>query len=114
MMSFISFLVGTVVGAVAMKMYMSQSKKQCEEQLHTEHVKNITREEELTHSEDVEITADGIIEINPTDEEIIIDTVKSLKRSKIRVTQASIARESGLSKYKVAKHKELIEKIKSK
>lgn len=114
MMSFISFLVGAVVGAVAMMIYMSKSQKQCEEQLHAEHVENVTREEELTHSENVEITADGTVEINPPDEEIIVDAVKSLKRSKSRITQASVARESGLSKYKVAKHKELIEKLKSK
>ena len=113
-MSFISFLIGAGVGAVAMKMYMNKAKGKCEEQLHTEHVKSSTREEELAHSDNIEITADGTIEIDPTDEEIIISTVKSLKKSNSRISLASIARESGLSNYKVTKHKDLIEKLKSK
>lgn len=113
-MSFVSFLIGAGLGAVAMKMYMDKTQSECEEQLHTEQVNNVTREEELSHSDNVEITADGMIEINPTDEEIIISTVKNLKRSKSRISIAAVVRESGLSKYKVTKHKDLIEKLKSK
>jgi len=112
-MSFISLLIGIGVGAFAMKIYMDKSKEECEEQLHTEHVNNVTREEELTHSENIEITTDGTLEIDPTDEEIIISTVKNLKKSKSRVSLAAVARESGLSNYKVGKHKDLIEKLKS-
>ena len=112
-MSIISFFIGAGVGAVAMKIYMDKANGKCEEQLHTEHVQNVTREEELSHSENIEITADGTMEIDPTDEEIIISTVKSLKRSKSRISLAAVARESGLSSYKVAKHKDLIEKLKS-
>jgi hypothetical protein len=113
-MSFISFLVGAVVGAFAMKVYMGNEKKECEEQLHSEHLDNVIREEELTHSDNVEITVDGNVEIAPTDEEIIITAVKSLKKSKGRISLASVARESGLSNYKVTKHKDLINKLKSK
>lgn len=113
-MSFVSFLIGAGLGAVAMKMYMDKTQSECEEQLHTEQVNNVTREEELSHSDNVEITADGMIEINPTDEEIIISTVKNLKRSKSRISIAAVVRESGLSKYKVTKHKDLIEKLRSK
>lgn len=113
-MSFVSFLIGAGVGAFAMKMYMDKSKGECEEQLHTEHAQSVVREEELSHSENIEITADGTIEVDPTDEEIIIATVKSLKKAKSRVSLASVARESGLSNYKVSKHKDLIEKLKSK
>ncbi len=112
-MSLISFLIGAGVGAIAMKVYMDKAKGECEEQLHAEHMQNVTREEELSHSNDIEITADGTIEKDPTDEEIIISTVKSLKRSKSRISLAAVARESGLSNYKVSKHKELIEKLKS-
>ena len=112
-MSIISFLIGAGVGAIAMKIYMGKAKGKCEEQLHTEHVKSVIREEELSHSENIEITADGAVEIDPTDEEIIISTVKSLKRSKSRISLAAVARESGLSNYKVSKHKDLIEKLKS-
>ncbi|MFC2073710.1 hypothetical protein ACFLR3_00515 [Campylobacterota bacterium] len=112
-MSFISFLIGAGVGAVSMKIYMDKANDKCEEQLHAEHAQNVIREEELSHSDNVEITADGTIEIDPTDEEIIISTVKSLKRSKNHVSLAAVARESGLSNYKVSKHKDLIEKLKS-
>ena len=113
-MSFISFLIGAAVGAIAMKVYMDKEKKSCEEQLHSEHLDNVVRKEELTHSDNVEITVDGTVEIAPTDEEIIITAVKSLKKSKSRVSLASVARESGLSNYKVSKHKDLIDKLKSK
>ncbi len=113
-MDFISFLIGAAVGAVAMKVYMGNEKKACEEQLHTEHVENLVREEELAHSDHIEITVDGTVEVAPTDEELIISAVKSLKKSKSRVSLASVARESGLSSYKVAKHKDLIDKLKSK
>ena len=113
-MSFVSFLIGAGVGAFAMKMYMDKSKNECEAQLHTEHVENVTREEELSHSDNIEITANGTIEKDPTDEEIIISTIKSMKKAKSRISLASIARESGLSNYKVSKHKDLIEKLKSK
>jgi len=112
-MSFVSFLIGAGVGAFAMKIYMDKTKENCEEQLHTEHVENVVREEERSHSENIEITADGTIEIDPTDEEIIISTVKSLKKSKSRISLAAVARESGLSNDKVSKHKDLIEKLKS-
>ena len=113
-MSFISLLIGAAIGAIAMKIYMDKEKSTCEEELHSEHINNVVREEELTHSKNVEITVDGQVEIAPTDEEIIITTVKSLKKAKNRVSQASVARESGLSNYKVSKHKDLIDKRKSK
>ena len=113
-MGFVSFLIGAGVGAVAMKMYMDKAKDKCEDELHAEHVKNVAREEELTRSENIEITADGTIEVSPSDEEIIVSTVKSLKKSKSQISMAAIARESGLSSYKVSKHKDLIEKLKSK
>ncbi len=113
-MSFISFLIGAAVGAIGMKVYMDKEKTACEEQLHSEHVDNVVREEELAHSDNVEITVDGSVEIAPTDEEIIISAVKSLKKAKSRISLASVARESGLSNYKVTKHKDLIEKLKSK
>jgi len=112
-MSLISFLMGAGLGAFAMKIYMDKAKGECEEQLHTEHVNNVTREEELTHSENIEFTTDGTLEIDPTDEEIIISTVKNLKKSKSRISMAAVTRESGLSSYKVGKHKDLIEKLKS-
>lgn len=113
-MSFISFLIGAAVGAIAMKVYMDKEKNTCEEQLHAEHLDNIVREEELAHSDHVEITVDGTVEVAPTDEELIISAVKSLKKSKSRISLASVARESGLSNYKVTKHKDLIDKLKSK
>lgn len=113
-MSFISFLIGAAVGAVAMKIYMGKAKSACEEKLQSEHLENVVREEELAHSDHVEITADGTVEVAPTDEEIIITAVKSLKKAKSRISLASVARESGLSNYKVAKHKALIDKLKSK
>jgi len=113
-MSFISFVIGAAVGAIAMKIYMDKEKNACEKELKSEHRKNIVREEELAHSDNVEITVDGTVEIAPTDEEIIIAAVKSLKKAKSRVSQASVARESGLSSYKVSKHKDLIDKQKSK
>ena len=113
-MSFISFLIGAAVGAIAMKVYMGNEKKACEAQLHSEHLDNIIREEELRHSDNVELTVDGSVEIAPTDEEIIISAVKSLKKAKSRISLASVARESGLSNYKVTKHKDLINKLKSK
>lgn len=113
-MGFISFLIGAAIGAVAMKVYMGNEKKVCEEQLHSEHLDNVIREEELKHSDKVEITVDGRVETAPTDEEIIISAVKSLKKSKSRISAASVARESGLSNYKVTKHKDLINKLKSK
>ncbi len=113
-MGFVSFLIGVAVGAVVMKMYMAKDKEECEEQLHTEQTENVIREEELSHSEHIEITADGTVEVDPTDEEMIITAVKTLKKSKSRISLASVARESGLSNYKVNKHKDLIEKLKSK
>jgi len=113
-MSFISFIIGAAVGAIAMKIYMGNEKKSCEDKLQSEHVNNVVREEELAHSDKVEITVDGMVEIAPTDEEIIIAAVKSLKKAKGRISQASVVRESGLSSYKVSKHKELIDKLKSK
>lgn len=113
-MGFINFLIGVVLGAIGMKVYMSKEKSACEEQLHSEHVENLVREEELAHSDHVEITVDGTVEVAPTDEELIISAVKSLKKAKSRISLASVARESGLSNYKVTKHKDLIDKLKSK
>ena len=113
-MSLMSFVIGVGVGAMGMMFYLGKKTQRCEEQLHDEHIENLTREEELTHSQNVEITADGSVEVDPTDEEQIITAIKSLKKSKSRISMASVARESGLSNYKVKKHKDLIEKMKSK
>lgn len=113
-MSLLSLLIGAGIGAIAMKIYMDQTVNKYKNQLKTEHKENVVREEELAHSDNVEFTADGMLETNPTNEEIIIATVKSLKKSKQRISTASVSRESGLSTYKVGKHKDLIEKLKSK
>ncbi len=113
-MSVISFLAGAVCGAVAMKIYIGNKTEVCEEQLQSEHLKNQVREEESAKTQNIEITADGSVEVDPTDEEIIIAAVKTLKRSKSRISLAAVTRESGLSNYKVTKHKELIETLKSK
>lgn len=113
-MSFINFLIGALLGAFAMKIYMENKKKVSKEPLHSEDLDNVVGEEEAAHSDHVEITVDGAVEVAPTDEEIIITALKSLKKSKTRISLASVARESGLSNYKVAKHKDLIERLKSK
>jgi len=112
-MSFISFIIGVIVGAAAMKIYLESSKRACEEELKSEHLKNRIHEEEAAHSENIEITVDGHVEVDPTDEEIIISTVNALKKSNARVSLAAVSRESGLSNYKVKKHKALIDKLKS-
>ena len=109
-MSIVSFLVGAVVGGIAMKFYMDKKCQEEEAALIEEQI-DIS---EPAHAEAVEITADGTIEIAPSDEELVNTAIKNLKRAKSRISMASVARESGLSTYKVGKFKALIAKHKTK
>ena len=104
-----SFIMGVVVGGAAMKLYMD---KQGEGTKPSEEPSVTPYEEKIEAPEVVEFTSDGIIEIEPSDEEIIQTAIATLKRSKSRISIASVSRESGLSTYKVGKHKNLIEKAK--
>jgi len=108
-MSILSFLVGAVVGGVAMKLYNDQQKDAFDAS--HEHCDAVC-EEKIEAPESVEFTSDGIIEVEPSDEELIITAISALKKAKSRVSIASVSRESGLSTYKVGKHKKLIDKAK--
>lgn len=112
-MGFMSFVIGGVIGAVAMKLYMDSEKEKYEETPVPVQTKPTVQKED-SPSKNIEITTEGSIEINPSDEDIILAAIKSLTKSKTRVSIAAVVRESGLSKYKVTKHKDLIEKMKSK
>ena len=109
-MSFISFLLGAVVGAIAMKFYIDKHNE--EDAQSSEHVMNARHKDESNLPEAMEITTDGTVTIEPSDKDIITAAIKALKKAKSRVSIASVVRESGLSTYRVSKHKELIEKHK--
>ncbi len=106
-MSVMSFLIGAALGGVAMKIYMDKQNENIE-QAHCE----TNCEEKIEAPASVEFTSDGILEVEPSDEEIIQLTIATLKKAKTKISIASVARESGLSSYKVGKHKNLIEKAK--
>lgn len=106
-MSVMSFLIGAAVGGVAMKIYMDKQSANTEQ----EHCETAC-EDKIEAPASVEFTSDGILEVAPSDEELIQLTIATLKKSKSRISIASVARESGLSTYKVGKHKNLIEKAK--
>ena len=106
-MSVLSFLIGAVVGGVAMKFYMD--KKNADVQASLEHCESIC-EEKVEAPESVEFTSDGIMEVAPSDEELIQTAISTLKKAKNRISIASVSRESGLTTYKVGKHKKLIER----
>lgn len=110
-MSFLSFLLGAVVGGIAMKVYIDKQNEECDVQKE-ERPLNAHKKDEADLPATVEITTDGTVIIDPSDKEIILAAIKALKKSKSRVSIASVARESGLSTYKISKHKELLEKQK--
>jgi len=110
-MSIISFLIGAVVGGVAVKVYMDRQSDNTNAESSQEHCEAAC-EEKIEAPASVEFTSDGIIEVEPSDEEIIQTTIATLKKAKSRISIASVSRESGLSTYKVGKHKNLIEKAK--
>lgn len=99
-MSFISFLLGAVVGGIAMKFYIDKQKI------------DAVKEDETELPEAVEITADGTVTIEPSDKDKITTAIKTLRKARSRISIASVVRESRLSTYKVNKHKDLIEKHK--
>lgn len=111
-MSFISFLIGVAVGGIAMKVYIDKQNESSGEQSQEHPTDTTGLVEDSDLSAVVEITSDGTITIDPSDKEIVTAAIKTLKKSKKRVSMASVARESGLSTYKVSKYKELIEKQK--
>ena len=110
-MSVMSFLIGAAVGGVAMKIYMDKQSDNTGYESSNEHCESAC-EDKIEAPASVEFTSDGILEVEPSDEEIIQLTIATLKKSKSRISIASVARESGLSTYKVGKHKNLIEKAK--
>lgn len=99
-MSFISFLLGAVVGGVAMKFYIDKQKT------------SAVKADETEVPAAVEITADGTVTIEPSDKDKITTAIKTLQKARSRVSIASVVRESRLSNYKVSKHKDLIKKHK--
>lgn len=109
-MSVISFLLGAAVGAIAMKFYIDKQNE--EDAQSSEHLMDARYEDERSAPDAVEITTDGTVTIEPSDKDIITAAIKALKKAKSRVSIASVVRESGLSNYRVSKHKELIEKQK--
>lgn len=110
-MGIMSFLIGAAVGGVAMKIYMDKQNDNTGSKSSNEHCETVC-EDKIEAPASVEFTSDGIVEVAPSDEEIIQLTIATLKKSKSRISIASVARESGLSTYKVGKHKNLIEKAK--
>ena len=109
-MGIMSFLIGAALGGVAMKLYMDRQRDNTDFESQ-EHCQTAC-EEKVEAPASVEFTSDGIIEIEPSDEEIIQTTIAALKKAKSRISIAPVSRESGLSTYKVGKHKNLIEKAK--
>lgn len=110
-MSFISFLLGAVVGGFAMKFYIDNQNEKDNDHS-PENTTKTVNEDKPEVPDAVEITSDGAIIIEPTDKEVITTAIKALQKSRSRISIASVVRESRLSNYKVSKHKELIEKHK--
>ena len=110
-MSFISFLLGALVGGFAMKFYIDKQNEKCDDQSQEDAIDTV-KEDKPEAPEVVEITSDGTVTIEPSDKEVITTAIKALQKSRSRISIASVVRESRLSNYKVSKHKELIEKHK--